>query len=172
MRKRTKNILISFSVITLIIFSILLINQNIKNDRDLKMKLESIIGNSVFEVWNFYHDLGNSQDVNGKSIQEINNQLYRVQSYSRVVDSGVSTELLGPIANKMNTKISAISSNYNETEEITEADQEVFNQMVQDSRKISELITEIYYQNNIHQEGKIKLKITNYEELTKFKKFK
>lgn len=169
MRKRTKNILISFSVITLIIFSILLINQNIKNDRDLKMKLESIIGNSVFEVWNFYHDLGNSQDVNGKSIQEINNQLYRVEGYSKVIDSGVSTELLVPIANKMNTKISAISSNYNETEEITEADQEVFNQMVQDSRKISELITEIYYQNNIHQEGKIKLKITNYEELTKFK---
>ncbi|WP_145039014.1 hypothetical protein [Paenibacillus sp. Y412MC10] len=169
MRKRTKNILISFSVITLIIFSILLINQNIKNDRDLKMKLESIIGNSVFEVWNFYHDLGNSQDVDGKSIQEINNQLYRVQSYSRVVDSGVSTELLGPIGNKMNTKISTISSNYNETGKISESDQEIFNQMVQDSRKISELITEIYYQNNIHQEGKIKLKITNYEELTEFK---
>ncbi|GIO91398.1 hypothetical protein [Paenibacillus lactis] len=169
MRKKTRNILISFSVLTLIIFSIFLISQNITNDRDSKMKLESIIGNSVFEVWNFYHDLGNLQDVDGNSIQEINNRLYRVESYSKVIDSGVSTELLVPIANKMNTQISAISSNYNETGEITEADQEIFNQLSQDARKISELITEVYYQNNIHQEGKIKLNITNYEELTKFK---
>lgn len=88
--------------------------------------------------------------MDGKSIQEINNRLYRVEGYSKVIDSGVSTELLVPIANKMNTKISAISSNYNETGEINEADQEIFNQMVQDSRKFSELITEIYYQNNIH----------------------
>ncbi|MEK3782420.1 hypothetical protein [Paenibacillus sp. FSL R5-0810] len=169
MRKKTRTILISFSVITLIIFSIFLISQSITNDRDSKMKLESIIGNSVFEVWNFYHDLGNLQDLDGNSIQEINNRLYRVESYSKVIDSGVSTELLVPIANKLNTRISAISSNYNETGEISEADQEIFNQMVQDARKISELITEIYYQNNIHQEGKIKLNITNYEELTKFK---
>ena len=133
------------------------------------MKLESIIGNSVFEVWNFYHDLGNLQDLNGKSIQEINNRLYRVEGYSKVIDSGVSTEILVPIANKMNSKISAISSNYNKTGEISEADQEIFNQIAQDSRQISELITEIYYQNNIHQEGKIKLNITNYEELTKFR---
>ncbi len=117
MRKRTRNILISFSVITLIISSIFLISQNITSDRDSKMKLESIIGNSVFEVWSFYHDLGNLQDVDGKSIQEINNRLYRVESYSRVIDSGVSTELLAPIANKMNTQISAISSNYNKTRE-------------------------------------------------------
>ncbi|WP_342575165.1 hypothetical protein [Paenibacillus sp. FSL M8-0142] len=169
MRKKTRNILISFSVITLIIFSIFLMSQNITNDRDSKMKLESIIGNSVFEVWNFYHDLGNLQDVDGKSIQELNNRLYRVEGYSKVIDSGVSTELLVPIANKMNTKISAIFSNYNETGGISEADQEIFNEMVEDARKISELITEIYYQNNIHQEGKIKLNITNYEELTKFK---
>jgi len=169
LRKKTRNILISFSVITLIILSIFMTNQNIKNDRDLKMKLESIIGNSVFEVWNFYHDLGNLQDLNGKSIQEINNRLYRVEGYSKVIDSGVSTEILVPIANKMNSKISAISSNYNKTGEISEADQEIFNQIAQDSRQISELITEIYYQNNIHQEGKIKLNITNYEELTKFR---
>ncbi|MGE7827969.1 hypothetical protein [Paenibacillus sp. NPDC093718] len=167
MRRGIKKLLISFSVIALIFVSIFLINQNIEKNRSIKVKLESIIGSSLFQVWDFYQGMQNYEGLDRNNIEEINNRLQSVQSYSKVIDSGVSTNLLGPIADKMITKINTISSNFNKTGIISVKDQEVFDQMVQDSKRISDLITDIYYETNTHQEGKIKLKITNYEELKK-----
>ena len=85
-------------VVVILAASVILYNHQKKVDHGMQMKLESVAGNSLYEVWHNYTDISSSNMLTQEKLEDAQTKLSMVQAYSRVVDTSTNTDILESIA--------------------------------------------------------------------------
>ncbi|RXZ82532.1 hypothetical protein EBB07_10730 [Paenibacillaceae bacterium] len=161
---KQKRILIGLVSLVVLISLILFWTNHNKIDRENRLKLESVVGHSLYQIWNNYSSIS---DMNS-SLTETNlsimlADLKRVDIYSGIVDQVVEKSLLKRFSEKMLNSAQIISQNYEKSGEFSDIDRTMFLLITEKSKAFLPHITSIYYKRS--EEGKVKFKISDYSEL-------
>jgi hypothetical protein len=165
-----KSLLIGLAFLLVSISAYSYINQK-KIAEANKMKLESVVGSSLFIVWEKYKSMEEIGELDNEKIEIINTNLHIIRAHSAVIDRAVGTTLLRPIADKMIIKFDSISLGYKQSGIFTDKDQEDYTDFINKSLELTDLFSVYYRSTDTHSEGsKIKLNISDYGKLVDFRR--
>lgn len=164
-----KNIMIFLSLGVLLLIFILSISSYKTDGEIAEDTLESITGNSLYNIWNNYdailkHPIG---EISIDSIKEINNNLKIIEIYSNVVDQVVGKEILNPITNNFLKITNDIENNYAKNKMFTEQDKKNYEKLLEEVKNLIPLIDNTYYVSDSQEGAKVTLEIKNIDELKK-----
>jgi hypothetical protein len=170
MKKNTQKILLGLLILLLIFSAGILYSRLKKNDDEMKMKVEGIVGSSLFKIWNNYNSILENE-TNMMTIERINDiyvKLSVIEAYSDIVGHAVNTQLLTPISVDMKAITESIQKSYEENKEFTVLDQTKYATLTKEITELIPLINKVYYVPETIEGGKITLHVNNKEELLEF----
>ncbi|EFU39344.1 hypothetical protein PVOR_25343 [Paenibacillus vortex V453] len=171
MKTRTKNIGVVILIIAVVVAGIFYIYHEINVASTNKMRLESIVGQSLTKSREQLEKISKLQELNNSNIQLIQNELTGIQVHYSVIDKAVGVSLLAPISDELKTKFEDISSIYQGSQQLSEEGIKEFNDYKNKLVDLSSIINETYYESsqNHPEGGGVNLNITDYQELAKFR---
>ncbi|MEI4770945.1 hypothetical protein WAX74_15085 [Psychrobacillus sp. FJAT-51614] len=157
----------NFSIIFLALFSATMIYLNVEAKKS-ERKLEAVVGNSVYNVWVTLNEISSDGEITFQNIEKTNEKLITAEVFAGIIDRSVSVELLQPIIKNLLVIGESIENNYYKNNEFTKENQEIHKEYLTEVQKTISAIYDIYYVPN--SEGKVKLEIKNFDELTEINK--
>lgn len=154
-----------FIVLTLLIISIFIVSSYKTEGEEIKIRLESIVGSSLFKLLDNYDAILATGELSIDSIKKINKNLTSIEISSDVIDQAVNQELLSPIARNLTKIVNDLENNYNKNKQFNEQDNEKYQKIITEINNIIPLIQEIYYVPNSKEGAEPKLEIENFDEL-------
>ncbi|WP_419871386.1 hypothetical protein [Candidatus Pristimantibacillus sp. PTI5] len=169
MKKNTPTIVLGI-LILLIIFSAGILYSHLKKNDD-KMKVEGIVGSSLFKIWSNYNSILENE-TNMMTIEHINDTVVKlsvIEAYSDIVDRSVNTQLLTPISVDMKSITESIQKSFEDNKEFTALDQTKYVTLIKEITELLSLISKVYYVPASVEGAEVTLQINNKEDLTEFK---
>ncbi|MFB5762272.1 hypothetical protein [Paenibacillus medicaginis] len=150
----------------------ILYNNQKKVEHGMQMKLESLAGNSLYEIWHNYTNISSSNMLTQEKLENAQIKLSMVQAYSRVVDTSTNTDILESIAKHYIEKINGMSQNYKSTDSFSQKDEEEYRDIMKNIQNLLSLISQVYYDKKDIEGGKASLSINKnsyYTQLIQYK---
>lgn len=171
LKMNTQTILWGVFILLLIFSASLLYSQQKKNDDGMKMKVEGLVGSSLFKIWSNYNSiLENETDkLTIEHINDIYVKLSVIEAYSDIVGRAVNTQLLTPISVDMKVITESIQKSYEKNKEFTVLDQTKYATLTKEITKLIPLINKVYYVPETIEGAKVTLQVNNKEELIEFR---
>lgn len=143
---KTSKIAILVALIILIGSSTLLYQQH-QTSKQTKMKLEGVLGSSLYKIWLNYDDIAQSQTnkVTQAHLEQITEKLTIIETYSSLVDQAEGTFLLVPIANHLTSLTEYLSKQLQQKPELSKDDQNVYLYLTQFTKDFAPKIGDVYY---------------------------
>lgn len=171
LKKNTQTILWGLIIFLLIFSASLLYSHQKKIDVGMKMKVEGLVGSSLFKIWSNYNSIleYGTDKLTIEHINDIYVRLSVIEAYSDIVGRSVNTQLLTPISADMKAITESIQKSYEENKEFTELDQTKYATLTKEITMLIPLIYKVYYVPETIEGGKVTLQVNNKEELVAFR---
>lgn len=141
-----------------------------KVEHGMKMKVEGLVGTSLFRIWSGYDSMLD-QDSAELEIEQVNDMVVKlavVEAYSEIVDRAVNTLLLIPISIDMKAMIGSMQDSYEANGGFTEQDRSKFETLQKAITELIPLIHQVYYVPESVEGAEVTLQVNNTEELRAF----
>lgn len=171
LKKNTQTILLGLFILLLILSASLLYSHQKKIDDGMKMKVEGLVGSSLFKIWSNYNSILENE-TDKLTIEHINNiyvKLSVIEAYSDIVGRSVNSQLLTPISVDMKAITESIQKSYEENKKFTELDQTKYATLTNEITKLIPLIYKVYYVPETIEGAKVTLQVNKKEELVAFR---
>lgn len=168
MKKRINSVYLLFALILIVIIcSAFLYNNQNKIEKGTQMRLESIVGNSLYNIWHSYKTINsyNPEDLTMEKINELTTESSSIAVYSQITDRAVGTQLLSPIIANLTTIKDGIQKSYEKNNQFTNEDKEKYKAIIQFAGELHTLITDVYTVPDSVEGAKVSLKIDNQRKL-------
>lgn len=161
-----KNIMIFIGLGMLALITLLTIYTYETEAKIAESRLKSILGSSLFNVYDNYDDINqySADNLEIDMIKNIKDKLIKIEIYSTVIDNSVEQEYLTPIANNLLKITNNIEDNYKENKQFTIQDKNNYKKILETAKNLIPTIHKTYYKDNSTEGAEPILKVKDTEE--------
>ncbi|MEK3934918.1 hypothetical protein MKY41_06315 [Sporosarcina sp. FSL W7-1349] len=134
--------------------------------KDYQMRLENIVGHSLYNYWNLSEEIIQQKELKGEALTDAIGHLNDMVIHANVIDNATSQEILEPIAHQLIAIISGLKEKHGQTGEFTKEDKHLYQQVIADMEAMQEIMLKIFYKPNSKKGGEVLIEVKDVSELS------